>query len=88
MKTAHRILTLILFSAFLSAIAQTTGGSISGRVVDASEAAIPGARVTIQSQATGQTRILNTNETGFYNAPGLSQGGTTQRQRAPDLVTC
>jgi hypothetical protein len=56
------------------ALAQMTRGSIRGRVTDASGAPIPSATVTIQNQATGETRTLNTNEKGFYNAPSLLSG--------------
>ena len=65
------LFTLGIFSPVL---AQMTGGSISGKVIDASDAAISGATLTIQNQATGETRTLHSNERGFYNAPSLSPG--------------
>jgi hypothetical protein len=74
MKRADFVLMLVLMGVCASALAQMTGGSISGMVTDAFDTAIPGATVTIQSQATGQTRILNTNEKGFYGAPSLPPG--------------
>jgi len=74
MKTSGFLLILVLLGVFYSALAQTTGGCMRGRVTDASGAVIPGATVTIENQATGQTRTLNTNEKGFYNAPSLSPG--------------
>src|SRR5580658_4200002 len=73
-KTNGFVLILVLLGVLHSALAQMTGGSISGRVTDASSAVIPGATVTLENQATGQTRTLNTNEKGFYNAPSLSPG--------------
>jgi hypothetical protein len=74
LKTTGFVLTIILLGASSSALAQMTGGSISGKVTDASDAAISSATITIQNQATGQTRTLNSNEKGFYNAPSLSPG--------------
>src|SRR5882724_10392028 len=74
MKTNGSILILVLLGLSSAALAQMTGGSISGRVTDATDAALAGATVTIQNQATGQTRSLNTNEKRYYNAPSLEPG--------------
>ena len=63
-----------MLGIFSPVLAQMTGGSISGKVTDASEAAVSGATLTIQNQATGETRTLHSNEKGFYNAPSLSPG--------------
>ena len=65
---------LVLLGVSNSALTQTTGGSISGRVIDASDAGIPGAIVTIENLATGQARTMETNEKGFYSAPGVCAG--------------
>jgi outer membrane receptor protein involved in Fe transport len=50
------------------------GGTISGTVSDPSSAPIPGATVVLLSQATGVTRELTTNASGFYRAPNLLPG--------------
>lgn len=57
-----------------SASAQVAGGTISGTVSDPSKAVISGAQVTIRNTATGVTRTLTTNESGFYSAPNLLPG--------------
>jgi len=74
MKTAGFVPILFTLGIFSPVLAQMTGGSISGKVTDASDAAIPGATLTIQNLATGETRTLHSNEKGFYNAPSLSPG--------------
>ena len=71
----HRFVPILfMLGIFSPVLAQMTGGSISGKVTDASEAAVLGATLTIQNQATGETRTLHSNEKGFYNAPSLSPG--------------
>ena len=46
-------------------------GSMTGRVIDASGLALPGATVTIADQNTGFTRTVATAETGGYSIPNL-----------------
>lgn len=48
--------------------------SISGRVTDASGAAVPNATVTIRNTATGATQTLTTDEQGRYSVPNLPIG--------------
>jgi hypothetical protein len=60
--------------ADLSAWAQGSGGSISGRVVDALGGTVPGAVVTVKNQSTGDARALRTNEKGFYSFPNVASG--------------
>jgi len=50
MKTSGFVLIILLLGVSTPALAQMTGGSMSGRVTDASDAAIPGASLTIQNQ--------------------------------------
>lgn len=57
--------------------AQTTGGSISGNVTDASGAAIPGATVTATNQDTGVVNKTESNAVGAYNFPALPVGTYT-----------
>jgi hypothetical protein len=71
MKTAGFFPILFALGIFSPVLAQMTGGSISGKVTDASDAAISGATLTIQNQATGETRALHSNERGFYNQTKL-----------------
>ena len=49
-------------------------GSISGRVVDPSEAVIPGVSVVISNVETGVRQTTTTNSDGFYSLPALPPG--------------
>src|SRR5581483_2871936 len=53
--------------------AQVTG-VVSGRVTDASEAAIPGATVTVKSLETGATRTGTTDQSGAYRIVSVPLG--------------
>jgi hypothetical protein len=55
-------------------VAQTDTGAISGIVTDASGAIVPGARITITSEATNVSVVVATNAAGFYSAPALHPG--------------
>jgi len=54
--------------------AQLAGGTISGTVTDTSGGALPNAAITLLNQATGVTRNLLTNQSGFFSAPNLLPG--------------
>lgn len=56
------------------AIAQTSGGSMSGRVVDASGGALPGVTVTATNAKTGFNRSTVTGSDGSYSFPTLPAG--------------
>ena len=60
-----RMVGLILFGASL-APAQLPTGAISGRVLDSSGAAIPGATVTAASRETGRVQSTETSTSGYY----------------------
>ncbi len=49
-------------------------GSFSGNVIDKSGSGIPGAAVTVTSQATGQVRAAKTDDAGHYLVPLLPVG--------------
>ena len=49
-----------------SASGQATTGELTGRVVDANGAVVPGVTVTLRNQATGFLRTAATNESGEY----------------------
>ncbi len=53
---------------------QTSRGSISGNVYDASAAAIPGATVTVTQKETGLRRTLSTATSGDFLFPDLAAG--------------
>jgi outer membrane receptor for ferrienterochelin and colicins len=68
----------ILFLCSFSAAAQSTkpGNSdwASGRVTDASGAALPGATITLRNLATGLERVTTTAADGSFGFPGLREG--------------
>lgn len=51
-----------------------TGGQIVGQVMDASNASIGGAEITVRNQNTNYTRTNVTNDSGSYIIPGLPVG--------------
>jgi len=64
---------ILLLPALLQA--QSFRGSIRGRIVDPSGAALVGARVSAKNSATGQTRESVTGEDGAYVLAELPAGG-------------
>ena len=62
--------------AFLAttAAAQVVGGTISGTVLDATGAIIPGVKVTVHNEDTGTERVLTTDTSGRFNAPSIPVG--------------
>ena len=67
---------LLGLSALIStgAFAQQTTGNITGRVLDAQGAAVPGATVTARNAATGFTRSVISDEEGVYRLQALPVG--------------
>src|SRR5436309_12715314 len=57
-----------------AAFAQTSTGSITGLVADASGAAIAGARITVRNMATNATVNTASTATGNFTAPSLPPG--------------
>jgi hypothetical protein len=53
--------------------AQVTG-ALSGRVVDATDAGVPGATVTVKSTETGATRTATTDDSGAYRLVSVPVG--------------
>jgi hypothetical protein len=56
------------------AAAQEARGTITGTVVDSSQAVVPGATVTVTNTAMGTDLVIVTNEVGFFQAPYLIPG--------------
>lgn len=67
---------IFIFSLFFAAniFAQSNTGTITGQITDANGALIPNATVTITNVGTNDTRTVQTNSDGFYEAPSLSTG--------------
>ena len=64
----------IIFLAFApipAAHAQNDVGSIVGFVTDQSGAVIPGARVTVTNEGTGETRVVSSDGEGHYTVPNI-----------------
>src|ERR1051325_10879043 len=62
-------LAILLVLAPLSA--QTTTGTVSGTVVDPSNNIVPGAKVSVTNEATGEVRRAETAGTGDFTFPSL-----------------
>lgn len=70
-------LLLFLLSGIVSVpflYGQTTTGTISGTVKDASAAVISGVTVTVKNVDTGMTRAVSSDDQGRYHAPNLPPG--------------
>ncbi|MGA3106934.1 MAG: TonB-dependent receptor [Terriglobales bacterium] len=67
-------LLLFLLWPVVTAHAQVDLGTVTGRVLDASGAALPAAEVTATNSATQVARVTRTNSSGLYVLPSLSSG--------------
>lgn len=78
-KIRAALCTVFVATAVMAATAQdTTTGSISGTITDATGAAVKGATVKLINTDRGQTvRTLTTNGAGFYSASSLALGTYT-----------
>jgi len=76
----HAVLFLCGIFCFWAAVGPTDAfgqaatAAISGRVTDASNAAVPGATVTAKNIATSATQTVTTDEQGRYTVPDLPIG--------------
>ena len=69
------VLGMFLPLSATSVMAQATTGTLRGTVTDPNGAAVAGATVTVQNEATGVTTPpLTTNSEGAFDAPGLPPG--------------
>ena len=66
-----------VFAIAVNARAQSTAGSMSGTVVDASGNVVPGADVTVTHETSGERRSMVSNETGAFFFPALTPGPYT-----------
>ena len=81
------ILFLFCIGFAVSAGAQVSGGSFTGRVTDPSGAVVPNAKVVVQNTATGVATTIATNSAGVYSAPALNPGTYEITVAAPGFVT-
>src|SRR5262245_16381908 len=79
MRVWSAVITTLVFAALSlpSATAQILYGGLVGNVTDSSDAAIPGAKVTISHAATGTTRAPTATRSGIYRFPTLPPGTYT-----------
>ena len=64
----------VLFAANIPNAAGQATAAITGRIQDASGAAVPGATVTLTNQETGAARTVTSDATGTYRALSLAVG--------------
>ena len=78
---ARMVLVFVLALLVATATAFAQGGStaapLSGRVTDTTGAVIPGADVTVKSNATGNTYTAVTGSDGTFTIPALNPGTYT-----------
>ncbi len=82
---ALALVTLLLLT-IVPAGAQVAGGTISGTVTDPGGVVVPGAQVTIESAATGESREVATSPTGLYSIPNLTSGTYRARISKPGFA--
>ena len=78
MKALRILLVVIAFTASpLAAMAQQTESRVTGKVLDQSQAALPGVTITVTSKSTGATRTAVTDGEGNYAVTNLGPGAYT-----------
>ena len=68
------VCSVLAFASADSLFGQAATASISGRVTDATGAAVPEAPVTIKNVATSASQTVNTDMSGRYSVPDLAIG--------------
>ena len=65
------VVALVTTLSSLPLVAQTSFGTILGNVGDESGAVVPGVTVTITNEGTGNSRTVESNDTGGFTLPSL-----------------
>ena len=77
-RSSYGLLCAALILALAnSAFAQEFRATVRGRVVDSSQAALPGATVNVVNQQTNEIATATTNQEGAYTIPFLRPGSYT-----------
>src|SRR6266581_458022 len=77
-KLGLQVAVVLIGALFFSAHAQTTTvGTISGTIRDEKGAVVPRAEVSIQSEGTGISRTVSSDDNGFYLAASMPVGQYT-----------
>jgi hypothetical protein len=71
----------------VQAFGQSSSASLSGKVLDASKAVLPGATVTATNTSTGVTSTTLTNNVGSYSFPSLPPGTYKVTAEMPSFQT-
>src|ERR1700675_3030898 len=80
--------TLFVFASTIRpVVAQTSKGIIAGIVRDKTGAVIPGAKVTVTSQETSETRSAGADERGAFRMDAVNSGHYTVRVTAGGFET-
>ncbi len=82
-RTAYVAVLLLSAASLGISQAQTTTGEVTGRVVDASEALVSGAEVTVRHEETGLERRVASNAEGYFAATFLPLGTYSVTVAAP-----
>jgi hypothetical protein len=64
----------LMMGTFCLSFSQTVNSRVSGTVKDASEAVVPGVKVTLTDSSTKQERMAQTNEEGVFNFSNVPPG--------------
>jgi hypothetical protein len=85
MNTYKALFGAVLVVVLSCAAWPQTQGRITGRVMDSTGAVIVNAKVTIENRATQTKRVLETNNSGDYVAPGIEPGVYSMSVEAPNF---
>ena len=77
----------LIGGAFPSILAQATTARVLGEISDQTGAVLPGASVTVINDATGISRAVVTDDSGFYQAGSLQPGSYQIRAELPGFRT-
>jgi hypothetical protein len=86
-RALRSLLAILMCVIPPAALAQVTGGSITGTVRGDSGSAIPGVQISIRDVTTGQLRTIQTDTSGSYSLPALPVGNYELTVSAPGFVT-
>ena len=74
-KAVTLVMELAVFATIFSPLrAQATPCAVSGTVTDSAGTAVPNAKISVKSLATGQTTAAQANSAGIYNVGNLQPG--------------
>ncbi|MGE5234309.1 MAG: TonB-dependent receptor [Acidobacteriota bacterium] len=78
MKKTRTLMMLLAIAALLAApaalLAQTSGGDLNGKVVDAKKSPLPGVTITVTNKDTGSKRLDTSDATGDFHMRSLPVG--------------